>query len=219
MIEALRSGDPERRSRATELLVRAYRGPVLDSIRWRWSLDPDDAEDRVQDFFATALEKEWLERFDPSRARFRTFLRMAAHRFVAKAVETEGRVKRGGGVVALSLDDVAEFVPDHEEERRFRDAWVRSIFDLALERLRREATARERTVHVTLFEEYDLVEHERPTYDALGARHGLGPSQVINHLAWARRRFRLHVLETLRSLSASDAEYRDDVRELLGIEA
>lgn len=217
MIEALQSGDPERRVRATELLVRAYRTPILEAIRWRWSLDPDEAEDRVQEFFATAFEKEWLERFDPSRARFRTFLRMAANRFVGRVSEAERRAKRGGGAVAVPLDRVAESLPDHEEERRFRDAWIRSIFDLALERLRAEAVARDRTLHAALFEEYDLADHDRPTYDALGARHGLGPSQVINHLAWARRRFRHHVLDTLRTLAASDAEYRDDVRELLGI--
>jgi len=41
---------------------------------------------------------------------------------------------------------------------------------------------------------------------------------VINHLAWARRRFRHHVLATLRSLAGSEAEYREDVRDLLGIE-
>jgi hypothetical protein len=42
---------------------------------------------------------------------------------------------------------------------------------------------------------------------------------VINHLAWARRRFRSHVLDVVRRLAGSDAEYREDVRDLLGIEA
>jgi hypothetical protein len=41
---------------------------------------------------------------------------------------------------------------------------------------------------------------------------------VTNHLAWARRAFRRHVLDVLRSLAGSDAEFREDARELLGVD-
>jgi hypothetical protein len=41
---------------------------------------------------------------------------------------------------------------------------------------------------------------------------------VTNHLAWARREFRRVVLERLRELSGSDAEYRTEARELFGMD-
>ena len=47
---------------------------------------------------------------------------------------------------------------------------------------------------------------------------GLPVTQVTNHLAWARREFRRLILERLRELSASDAEFRSEARELLGVE-
>jgi len=217
VLEALRTDDPDARRGAAELLVRAYRAPVLDVISWRWSLEPADAEDRVQEFFATALEKRWFDRFDPARGRFRSYVRLLADRFMGHAAESAARLKRGGGHAAVSLDDLGDVLPDAEADRRFRDAWVRSVFELALAALRSEATGAGREVHLALFEDYDLASAERPTYAELGARYRLGESQVINHLAWARRRFRHHVLATLRALAGSDAEYREDVRDLLGI--
>jgi hypothetical protein len=41
-------------------------------------------------------------------------------------------------------------------------------------------------------------------------------TQVANYLHWARTRFRGHVLATLRALTGSDAEFREEARALLG---
>ena len=43
-------------------------------------------------------------------------------------------------------------------------------------------------------------------------------TQVTNHLAWARRELRRLLLERLHSLSASDAEFRDEAASVLGQE-
>lgn len=222
VLEALRTADPESRRVAADLLVRAYRAPVLAVLSWKWNLEAADAEDLVQEFFATALEKEWLQRFDPNKARFRTFLRVAADRFAANAHQAQGRLKRGGALPSRSLED--QELPgtngDAEADRRFREVWVRSVFEMAHAALTEEAAAEDRNTHLALFAAYDLSEftdEARPTYAELGAQHSLSDSQVINHLAWARRRFRSHVLEVLRRLAGSEAEYREDVRDLLGI--
>jgi RNA polymerase sigma-70 factor (ECF subfamily) len=224
VLEALRTGDAESRRDAAELLVRAYRAPVLATLTWKWNLEPADAEDLTQDFFAAVVERHWLERFDPARARFRTYLRMAAHRFAANAHQAAGRLKRGGALHPSTLDlhELVGSDGDAEADAHFRSAWVKSVFELALAALRDEAVASDRQLHMTLFESYDVAdvpEDVRPTYAALAARHQLTDTQVLNHLAWARRRFRSHVLEVLRRLAGSDAEYREDVRDLLGIEA
>jgi DNA-directed RNA polymerase specialized sigma24 family protein len=224
VLEALRTDDAESRREAADLIVRAYRAPVLAALTWKWDLEPADADDLVQDFFATALEKGWLERFDPAKAKFRTFLRMTADRFAAKARLAALRLKRGGALSSRSLED-QELIGtdgDAESDRKFREVWVRSVFEMAHAALADEARLQERNTHLSLFEAYDLSEladDARPTYADLGRQHGLNDTQVINHLAWARRRFRSHVLEVLRRLAGSDAEYREDVRDLLGIAA
>lgn len=224
MLHALRTGEPASRRDAADLLVRAYRAPVLAAVQWKWHLEPADAEDLVQDFFATALEKRWLERFDPTKAKFRTFLRLTVDRFAANARQAEGRLKRGGGNTGHSIDHVE--VPgmdgDALADAHFRAAWIRSVFGMARQALHDEANASGREVHVRLFETYDLIDHpedQRPSYARLGTEHGLSDTQVINHLAWARRRFRTHVLHVLRRLAGSESEFREDVRDLLGITA
>lgn len=223
VLAALAGRNGEERREAGDLLIRAYRAPVVALVRHRWPGKEADAEDVTHEFFATLLEKDWLARFDPSKGRFRTFLRVCAERFAANWHQAAGRLKRGGGLTEVSLDLVAELVAADvdDTDRRFREAWVKSVFGLAVDGLREEAETRGRDRHFALFERYDLTDYpagERPTYRTLAEEHGLSESEVVNHLAWARRRFRAQVLETLRRLAGSEDEYRDDVRELLGVD-
>jgi DNA-directed RNA polymerase specialized sigma24 family protein len=222
IISALADADADTRRAAADLLARAYWGPIAATLRTRWHLEPADAEDLTQEFFADALAKDWLLRYDPSRARFRTFLRMCLDRFAANALQASRRLKRGGSAVMVALDDVDALRADDDADAdaRFRQEWVRSVFTLALDALRAEASAGGKTTHVQLFEAYDVLDlpdGERPSYRALGVRFGLTEMAVTNHLAWARRAFRRHVLDVLRALAGNETEYREDAQELLGV--
>jgi DNA-directed RNA polymerase specialized sigma24 family protein len=221
VIEALASHHPEERRAAADLLARAYWMPILARLRTRWQLELVDAEDLTQEFLAEAFVKEWLVRYDPAKARFRTFLRVCVDRFAIKAAQASSRQKRGGAAELLPLDDNAAYAAaDAEADDHFRQEWVRSVFTLALDALRREATEAGKSLHFALFEEYDVADAspDRPTYRDLAEKHGVPETTVTNYLAWTRRAFRVHVLDVLRSLAGSEAEYRADVRELLGVE-
>lgn len=68
---------------------------------------------------------------------------------------------------------------------------------------------------------YDLEpqrDADRPSYRALADQFHLPLTQVTNHLGWARRELRRLLLERLQSLSASDAEFRDEAEAVLGRE-
>ena len=93
--------------------------------------------------------------------------------------------------------------------------WVRSVFALAVDRLRGASGADE----FTLFEAYDLDESSRLSYRELGARLGMSETTVTNRLSAVRRRFREIVLDVLRDATASEPEFRSEVRSLLGIDA
>jgi DNA-directed RNA polymerase specialized sigma24 family protein len=220
VIDALTSDDGEARRAAAEVVARAYWMPIAATLQTRWRLEPADAEDLTQEFLAEALFKEWLARYDPAKARFRTFLRLCLDRFAANALQTSRRLKRGGGTTVVSLDDdLAPAESDVDADERFRQEWVRSVFSLALTALREEAAGSGKEIHVAIFEAYDVddAEYERPSYRDLAGRFRLPETTITNHLAWARRSFRRHVLDVLRSLAGTDAEYRQDVQELLGI--
>ena len=200
-----------------DLVVSAYRGPVIAVLRKQWSLDLADAEDLAHDFFAHALEREWLARYDRAKGRFRTFLRSCLQDFAKTAHEAAHRLKRGGHLVAVPLDQAPAIASESDVDRIFEQEWVRSVMMLSLERLHTECRTSERQVTYDVFVAHDVDgADEPPRYSDLAARFGIPVTQVANYLHWARSRFRGHVLDTLRMLTASDAEFRDEARALLG---
>jgi DNA-directed RNA polymerase specialized sigma24 family protein len=212
--------EPERRD-AADVLVRAYWAPVAALLRFRWSLERADAEDLAQEFFATAIEKEWFAKYDPERGRFRTFLRTCVDRFAGGAAKAQNRLKRGGGIPNEPIeaaDAALAHAPD-EYDARIHAEWVRGVLALALETFRQNAETAGKTTQFEVFQAYDVddpPDERRPSYRDLAIRFDVPESQVTNYLNWSRREFRRHVLDALRALSGNDAEFREDARELLG---
>jgi RNA polymerase sigma factor (sigma-70 family) len=220
LVQALSSVDEASRLHAFDLVVRAYRAPVLLLLARKWALERHDAEDIAQEFFARALEKGWFSRYDAGRGRFRTFLRTCLLAFASDEYDRARREKRGGGAQHEAL---TEFTPLPESEnginQLFEQEWIRSVLQIALDALRAEAELANRAAAFAIFEQYDVTDHDdnrRPTYAALAHEWNVPTTQVTNYLSWARKRFRQHVLDTVRSLTTSDEEYRAEIRTLLG---
>jgi RNA polymerase sigma factor (sigma-70 family) len=229
LVAAARDGDPEVRRQAFGDLVASYWKPAYKYLRARWGYEPADAEDLTQEFFAGALSREVFARYDPAKARFRTFLRLCLDRFAANEKRASRRLKRGGGTVSLSLDFAAaeeelaiQGMPRQmDPEEYFHREWVRALFSQAVDELSRGLAAEGKAVHFALFERYDLEgpdAAERPTYAALAAEHGLTTVTVTNWLAAVRRRFRGLVLDRLRELTGSDEELAAEARAILGVD-
>jgi RNA polymerase sigma factor (sigma-70 family) len=228
VVRAMRAADPTVRAAAFDAIVRGYWRPAYAYIRLRWRRDAEDARDLTQDFFARALEKEYLGRYDPMKARFRTFVRTCLDGFVANARQHEERLKRGGGYRIEPLDfDRAEHdlagqltANQPDPETCFRREWIRGLFGDAVETLRSRCDAKGRALAFALFSRYDLEGSDggaRPTYDGLARELGTSAVTVTNQLAWARREFRAIVLESLRALCATDEEFVAEARALLGV--
>jgi RNA polymerase sigma factor (sigma-70 family) len=228
ILVAARSGDPEERRRAFGVLVASYWKPVYKYLRLRWRASAEDAEDLTQGFFARAFEKGFFDTFDPTRARFRTFLRTCLDAHAANARVAARRLKRGGGTRTLSLDfataegelGLQPAAAQGEMEEYFHREWVRSVFGMAVDALRQRAEARARSAAFEIFRRYDLEEADgdRPTYAELARALSLPVTQVTNHLAAMRREFRALVLDSLREQCASEGEFRAEARALLGVD-
>jgi RNA polymerase sigma factor (sigma-70 family) len=233
VVRGAASPDPAQRERARETLAAAYWKPVYKHVRLRFRRSPEDAEDLTQAFFARAFEKDFFAGYDPAKGRFRTFLRTCLERFVANEEKAATRQKRGGDTEILRLDfaaaeselraaeaDAGSAGSRSTAEEAFDAEWTRSLFALAIDALRRECDERGKSLHFRLFARYDLDDAgaDRPTYERLASEFGTTATNVTNHLAWARRELRRLVLETLRSLTGSDEEFRLEARLLLGFE-
>ena len=224
-ILAVRSNDSVERSRAMEVIIGAYWKPVYKYIRIQWHKSNEDAKDLTQAFFTRVLEKEILENFDPSRAKFRTYLRTCLDGFIANEQKAAVRQKRGGDAIMLSLDyesaegelKQVEIADSQNTEEYFEKEWVRGFFDFCLMELKRNSEAKGKLLQFHLFERYHMEGVEGITYDVLASEFGISVSNVTNYLAAVRREFRKIVLDRLRQLTTSDEEFAREAKLLLGI--
>lgn len=229
LVAAVTGGDAAARSRAHGTLAEAYWKPIYTYVRLRAGRSHEEAADLTQEFFASLVEKDGLSRFDPSKARLRTYLRVLVDGLAANEWKARSRLKRGGGSEVLSLDleavrrevDARRGPGDLSPEDLFEREWARSVFELAVARLRERCSASGHESRFALFSAYDLEDGEageRPRYEDLALRFGTTAVDVTNQLAAARREFRGIVLDVLRELTVSDAEFRAEARALLGVE-
>jgi RNA polymerase sigma factor (sigma-70 family) len=220
---AARSADPATRRQAFETICAAYWKPAYQYVRRRWNASNDDAKELTQGFLMRAFERDYFQRYEPSRAAFRTFLRVCLDRYVANERQAAQREKRGGDARALDVDDLDESLQaaDPALDAEFHREWTRAVFEAAVERLSARCAARQKQVAFQIFERYDLKGPDlpaAPTYAALAAEFETSASQVTNHLAWARREFKDALLSELRSTCVDDDEFQAEARALLGID-
>lgn len=229
VIAAARSADPAERGRALETLFAAYWRPVYKYVRVRWNRPTEDAQDLTQGFFAELLERDLLANYDPAKSRLRTYLRVCTDSFVMNQDKAAHRHKRGGNILHVALDfEAAEDelngrVMDPEDvpapksvEEFFEREWIRSLFTMALEDLRKLCEQRGRDKSFRLFEEYDLDGDQEISYDKLAQKYGIPTTDVTNALAWARREFRRFALDRLREICGSYYEFQREVVAVFG---
>ncbi len=224
---AAQSEDLLERERGLSILMAAYWKPAYKYLRLRHRECREDAQDYTQGFFTRALEKEFFDGYDPLKGSFRTYLRTCLDRYVANEKKAASRQKRSPGSPVLPLDfadaegELARGEPADSRtmDQYFHDEFVRSLFGLAVEKLREECALRGKDLPFLLFERYELERDpdEKMTYDTLAEDFRIPVTQVTNFLAFARREFRRIVLEKLREITASDREFREEARSLLGV--
>src|SRR5687767_8877139 len=166
------------RQRGLEDLARMYWKPVYCYFRLSWGRSNEDCKDLVQAFFLWLFEGDAIEKYDPKRGRFRAFLKSLLKHFVQHHDEAMGRLKRGGGAVLLPLDDGDRSLEGQLADPRFQDpdaafdrSWRESVLKEAFRAVRSRLDAKGKSIHMNLFEAYDLVPvAERPTYRGLAER-------------------------------------------------
>ncbi|HEY3203101.1 MAG TPA: sigma factor, partial [Thermoanaerobaculia bacterium] len=224
---AAQSADLMERERGLAILVETYWKPAYKYLRTRYRESNEDAKDLTQSFFTRALEKDFFDRYDPEKGSFRTYLRTCLDRFVSNEKKAAARIKRSPGTPALPVDFESAEGELHREppadnqtmEQYFHNEFARSLFGLAVEKLREECALRGKDLPFQLFERYELDRdpQEKLTYEKLAQDFHIPTTQVTNFLAFARREFRRIVLEKLREITASDREFREEARGLLGV--
>jgi RNA polymerase sigma factor (sigma-70 family) len=197
-------------SEALDRVIALYWKPVYRFIRLKFHKNNEDAKDLTQGFLAAALQRDFFARFDPAKASFRTYLRMAVERFAANQYAAANRQKRGGDIQFEPVGD--QVAATESPEQVFEREWQRQLFCLALDDLRAHCNENGKELQFRVFQAYDLADDKRPPYAEVAVRHGIPETSVTNYLAWARRMLLGFVTERLRGTTSGARELREEMR-------
>jgi hypothetical protein len=140
----LAKADSEDGRRALADLCDAYYEPVVAYLRSVFR-EADAAREMSHAFFAEMLGGGTINTAERGRGRFRSYLLGAVKHFVAHQREAAGRMKRGGGIEAVSLDDAeAGAVPDVRQpspDVEFDRQWAMTVIARGMDALRTECVA------------------------------------------------------------------------------
>jgi len=201
-------------------LCQTYWSPLYCFIRWQGHA-PHEAEDLTQSFFARLLEKNYVGDARQERGKFRSFLLLAAKRFLANEWDREHAQKRGGFQKTVEIDQAmaeaqvdAELKLELSPEVRFERQWAVTLLERTMTRLREEYTD---TGRAKLFEHLSACltrEESAGTYAEIARELRLTEASVKQ----AGYRLRVRYREILRSeigrTVSSPQEIEEELRSL-----
>jgi len=217
------AADPHRKEARSALatLCENYWYPLYAYLRRR-GYAADQAQDLTQDFFIQMLEGRYLDRADPEKGRFRSFLLTSLKFFVADEEDRQRALKRGGGgVVALEFSSGEERYqrePAHDEtpERLFERRWALSVLDQVVEKLRTEFVRQGRQEHFDQLKVFLLGRSDAP-YAALALEMKTSEGALKVAIHRLRKRYRELFRQEIADTVADPAEVESELRFLAAV--
>jgi len=199
-------------------LCNDYYEPVVAFIRYS-ERDPERTRDLAHGFFAHVLDGHAFEGADPNRGRFRSYLLGAVKHFLAQHRIKANRLRRGGGVEFIAIDESAtdppnpNAAPDAEFDRR----WAGTVLDRALDSLKAEC---EQGNDAAVFQEvrpWLLGDASHGDQARLATQLGMEPNTLKSHVSRLRKRFRNCVREEVARTLVDPDQVEEEMRSLLAV--
>ena len=214
------AGDPQRKEARSALisLCETYWYPLYAYLR-RGGHSADEAQDLVQEFFVRVLQGRYLDRADPEKGRFRSFILTSLKFFVADQGDRQRAQKRGGGaIVPLEISGGEERYqrePAHDEtpERIFERRWALSLLDRVVGRLRDEFVQHGRPEHFERLKVFLLGQSDAP-YAPLAREMNTSEGALKVAIHRLRKRYRELFRQEIASTVANPAEVESELRYL-----
>ena len=217
------AGDPHRKEARSALvsLCENYWYPLYAYLRRR-GYRADEAQDLTQEFFIRVLEGRYLDRADPEKGRFRSFILTSLKFFVADEEDRHRARKRGGGMVVplefSSGEERYQREPAHDEtpERIFERRWALSMLDRVVERLRNEFVHHGRAEHFERLKMFLLGQSDAP-YAELAREMNTSEGALKVAIHRLRKRYRELFRQEIADTVADPAEVESELRYLAAV--
>jgi DNA-directed RNA polymerase specialized sigma24 family protein len=222
VLAAGNTGSPNAQE-ALETLCRRYWYPLYAYVRHQ-GFGPQDAEDLTQDFFAVFLEKGYLDRADPGRGRFRTFLLASIRNFLRNARDRLAAQKRGCGQRPISWDSglgetryLAEPVERASPDQIYAKRWAGTLLRHVLDWLREDFRCTGRDELFDQLKSHLWGEEDAVPYARLGTELGMTPVALKVTVYRLRQRFRLRLREEIAHTVGDPTEVDDEIGYLMRV--
>ena len=217
------AGHPQRKDARSALvsLCENYWYPLYAYLRRR-GYPADQAQDLTQEFFVRVLEGRYLDRADPEKGRFRSFILTSLRFFVADEGDRQRAYKRGGGAVVplefSSCEDRFQREPAHNEtpDRIFERRWALSVLDRVVETLRNEFVHHGRPEHFERLKVFLLGQSDAP-YAALAHEMNTSEGALKVAIHRLRKRYRELFRQEIADTVADPAEVESELRFLAAV--
>jgi RNA polymerase sigma factor (sigma-70 family) len=198
-------------------LCEKYWYPIYAYTRRRGH-PPDEAQDLTQEFFVRLLEKNYIERADRDKGRFRSFLLSSLKFFLSDEFDRRSALKRGGDRMPLPFELRSgeewyqqEPVDTDTPERIFERRWGLALLERVLARLGEEMAAAGRVTQFGRLKVF-LGSGAEPTYAELAPQLDMTESALKVAVHRLRKRYRdllrAEIAETVVRPEEIDSEIR-----------
>jgi RNA polymerase sigma-70 factor (ECF subfamily) len=209
------------------LLLEHYWKPVYCFLRRKGHRN-EEAKDLTQAFFhEIVLNRRLVERADPDRGRFRSFLLHALDQFLIDQMRKESAQKRIPREKLVPLDvadppNIPEIVLERSPEECFAYAWKSELLDRTLRQVRADCEKQGLQTHWCLFRDKvlqpTLGNQESMPMKSISARYGIdSESTAFNMLLTVKRRFKATLRANLRITVLAEDDIDEEWREILNL--
>ena len=216
-------GTSETARRAFGELYAIYSRPIHHFIRRRGYSEPD-AEDLVQEFFRSLLEKNHLAGVRRERGRFRSWLRASLRHFLANDWNHTHRLKREGGWEAVPLSDLEASgalddpkLANRDSDLRFDREWALTLIGSVMTTLESELHGSNRSKQFELLGRYLLPDGSAENHAAVAEELGMQVGALKVAIHRLRLRYRALLKAEIAKTVASPGDIEDEIRHLMAV--
>jgi DNA-directed RNA polymerase specialized sigma24 family protein len=224
VIKAAGPGDEDKDRALIGLLLNQYWRPVYCYLR-RKGFPNEQAKDLTQGFFhEVVLQRHLVQKADPAKGRFRSFLLIALNRYLNDVRDAQAARKRipREKLVSLDIIEPAELplaAPESAPEDCFNTAWISLLLERALEQVEAQCHRDGKTVHWNVFRDRVLQpimnRAEPPSMNEICIRYGIdSEAAVSNVIVTVKRRLQRAMREELRRSVTSEEFVDGEMEEL-----
>jgi len=226
-ILSARTLDRDRRREAIGIVLTRYWKPMYCFLR-RKGYNNEEAKDLVQGFCQEiAVGRGLIQKADPQRGRFRTFLLTSLTHYVSNVRRAGAAGKRSPAGALFAMDDIAaadlpELSGEVTPDEAFNYAWASQLLDDVLAAVESGCREGGKGVHWEVFRERTvspLMENTKPPpLSALCEKYHIGDeAKASNMIVTVKRRFQAELARQVRLAVGSDADVEQEIGDLMEI--